>query len=112
MRLYETVIILKPAMSDQEVTDFLDKTKGAITGGGGDMVGQDNWGRRKLLHMIGKAREGVYLYFKYRASTSLLEKLGHSFRVSDLVLRHSFTLMRERKVKEKKPKKAKASAAV
>ncbi|MBI5623399.1 MAG: 30S ribosomal protein S6 [Elusimicrobia bacterium] len=111
MRLYETVLILKPVMTDQEVAELSDKTKASISGGGGEVLSQDNWGRRKLLHMIGKSREGVYLYFKYRASTALLEKLGHTFRVSDQVLRHSFTLMRERKVREKKPKKAKASAA-
>lgn len=110
MRQYETVLILKPVMSDQEVTDFLEKTKAAITGGHGEVVSQDNWGRRKLIHMIGKAREGVYLYFKYRASSGLLEKLDHSFKVSDSVMRHSFILLRERKVKEKR-KKAKAPAA-
>lgn len=110
MRLYETVLILKPAMSDQEVADVMEKTKAAIGGGNGEVVSQDNWGRRKLLHMIGKSREGVYLYFKYRAAPALLEKLGHSFKVSDSILRHSFTLMRERKVKEK-PKKSKAPAA-
>jgi small subunit ribosomal protein S6 len=99
-------------MTDQEVAEFLDKTKGSIAGGGGEVVSQDNWGRRKLLHMIGKSREGVYLYFKYRAAPTLIEKLDHGFKVSDSVLRHSFTLMRERKVREKKPKKAKASAAV
>jgi len=110
MQIYETVLILKPVMSDPEVADFVEKTKVSIAGEGGEVVNQEIWGRRKLTHFIGKAREGVYVYMKYKAAPALLRKLAHNFSVSDSVLRDMTVLVRDRKMREKKPKKAKPAA--
>ena len=59
MQIYETVLILKPVMSDPEVAEFLEKTKQTITAEGGEVVNSEVWGRRKLTHFIGKARTAV-----------------------------------------------------
>jgi len=108
MQTYETVLILKPAMSDPEVAEFVEKTKQQITADGGEITTQEIWGRRKLTHMIGKAREGVYAYFKYRAGGSTVKKLNHTFSISDNVMRNMTVVSRDRKLKVK-PKKAKAA---
>ena len=111
MQIYETVLILQPAMSDPEVAEYAEKTKQAISADGGEIVTQEIWGRRKLTHMIGKARDGVYAYFKFKAPTTLLKKLNHSFAISDSVLRNMTVVAKDRKMKEKKTKpKAKAAA--
>ena len=111
MQIYETVLILKPVMSDPEVAAFLEKTKQTIAADGGEVVNHEVWGRRKLTHFIGKAREGVYVYMKYRAAPALLRKLAHNYSVSDDVLRDMTVVARDRKMREKKPKKAKPAAA-
>lgn len=110
MQTYETVLILKPAMSDPEVADFVEKTKQTITADGGEIVSQEIWGRRKLTHMIGKAREGVYAYFKYRAGAATIKKMNHGFSITDNVMRNMTVVSRDRKLKVK-PKKAKAAPA-
>jgi small subunit ribosomal protein S6 len=110
MQIYETVLILKPVLSDPEVAEFVEKTKQVITSEGGEIASSEVWGRRKLTHFIGKAREGVYAYFKYKAQPALLKKLSHNFSVSDTVLRDMTVLVRDRKMREKKPKKAKPAA--
>ena len=61
MSTYETVLILKPTLSDPEVAQFVEKTKQSISSDGGELVNHEVWGRRKLTHLIGKAREGVAL---------------------------------------------------
>ena len=110
MQIYETVLILKPVMSDPEVAEFLEKTKQTISAEGGEVVNSEVWGRRKLTHFIGKAREGVYVYLKHKAQPALLKKLAHNFSVSDDVLRDMTVAVHDRKVREKKPKKAKPAA--
>lgn len=110
MQVYETVLILKPVMSDPEVAEYVEKTKLAISTDGGELVAQEIWGRRRLTHMIGKAREGVYAYLKYKAAPSLLKKMGHTFHITDNVLRAMTVLSQDRKMREKKAKKAKAPA--
>lgn len=110
MHIYETVLILKPVMSDPEVADFVEKTKQTISGDGGEILSNEIWGRRKLTHLIGKAREGVYAYFKYRANPPLLKKLSHNFSIAENIIRNMTVLARDRKMRVK-PKKAKVAAA-
>ena len=113
MDIYETVLILKPVMSDPEVAEFVEKTKQTIAGDGGEIVTQEIWGRRKLTHIIGKNREGVYTFFKYKASPSLLKKLSHNFSIADNIMRNMTVLAQDRKmrIKAKKPKKAAAASS-
>ena len=92
MDIYETVLILKPVMSDPEVSEFVDKTKQTIAGDGGEIVTQEIWGRRKLTHPIGKNREGVYTYFKYKANPGLLKKLSHNFSIADNIMATKTTI--------------------
>lgn len=111
MQIYETVLILKPVLSDPEVAEYAEKTKQTIAGDGGEVINHEIWGRRKLTHMIGKAREGVYVYFKYKAAGSLLKKLGHNFSISETVIRNMTVVAQDRKMREKKAKsKVKAPA--
>lgn len=111
MQIYETVLILKPVMSDPEVAEFVEKTKLVISGESGELVNHEIWGRRKLTHVIGKAREGVYVYMKYKATPALLKKMSHNFSVSDEVIRDMTVVAQDRKMREKKPKKIKPAAA-
>ncbi len=111
MHIYETVLILKPVLSDPEVATFVDKTKQSIAGDGGEIVTQEIWGRRKLTHLIGKNREGVYAYFKYKGTPSLLKKLSHDFSISESILRNMTVIARDRKMREKKAKVKKTPVA-
>ncbi|MHB2027058.1 MAG: 30S ribosomal protein S6 [Elusimicrobiota bacterium] len=88
MSLYEAILILKPALSDSEAGESLEKIRAGIVQDGGTIVGSEAWGRRKLIHMIGKAREGIYLYLKYRAGSALVKKLDHQFGLNGDILRH------------------------
>ncbi len=111
MQIYETVLILKPVLSDPEVAEFVEKTKQTIVGDSGEIVAQEIWGRRKLTHIIGKHREGVYAFFKYKANGGLLKKLSHNFSISDNIIRAMTVLAQDRKMREKKKKpKAKVAA--
>ena len=87
MLTYETIILIHPRLSDQEVAEFAEKTKGAITKGGGEVLGEDRWGRRKLAYPIGSSREGFYLYLKYNAKGALVNEMSRQFRIQEDILR-------------------------
>lgn len=111
MPVYETTIILKPVLSDPEVAELVEKTKKSIASDGGEIISQEIWGRRKLTHPIGKSREGVYAYFKFKSAASLPGKLNHGLQISDNVLRHMTVMTLDRKMREKKKTKKAAPAA-
>jgi small subunit ribosomal protein S6 len=112
MSTYETVLILKPTLSDPEVAQFVEKTKQAISSDGGEIVNHEIWGRRKLAHLIGKAREGVYAYFKYKGQPALAQKMGRGFSLAESVMREMTVIALDRKMREKKIKPKKAASRV
>ncbi|MFA6091425.1 MAG: 30S ribosomal protein S6 [Elusimicrobiota bacterium] len=87
MLTYETVVIVQPKLSDEAVVEFIDKTKKTIQKGGGEILSEDRWGRRKLAYPIKHAREGYYFYLKFQAPGALVQKMGQQFRITEDILR-------------------------
>lgn len=85
--IYETVLVVKPQLSDQEVGGIVDKTRQLISGEGGSILNEDRWGRRKLAYQIKHCREGFYVYLKFNAPPSLVGRLEQHFRLQEPVLR-------------------------
>jgi len=56
---YETVIILTPVLSEQQMKDAVKGYRELITGNGGEMVHEENWGLTKLAYPIDKKRHGI-----------------------------------------------------
>ena len=106
MPIYETVVVVKPQFSDPEVLELIEKTKKVISSEGGEILGEDKWGRRKLTYPIKQAREGFYAYLKFQAPTQTLGKLSHHFRVVDSFLRTITVVAKERKLRPAKVKAA------
>ena len=47
----------------------------------------DNWGMRKLAYEIRQRNEADYRYYRFQAEAPLLERLDHSLKITDGVLR-------------------------
>lgn len=105
MQIYETVVVLKPQLSDPEITELVEKTRKVVSGEGGEILNEDKWGRRKLTYPIKQAREGFYVYIKFQGPPACLNRLGHHFRVTDSVLRTLTVQEKKKKLIKVKVKK-------
>ena len=107
---YETVLIVKPQLSDEEVTKAVDAVKTVITKAGGEVLAEDKWGRRRLAYPIRKEREGFYSYLKFNAPSTILQSLNQHFRVTEDVMRHLTVTVQDRPSKPRKIRKKPAPA--
>src|SRR5919198_2915783 len=55
--------------------------------GAGTLDRADNWGMRKLAYEIRQRNEADYRYYRFQAEPPLLERLDHSLKIADGVLR-------------------------
>ena len=53
----------------------------------GTVKHENNWGLRKLAYEIGQRTEADYRWFRFEAPSDLLERLDHSLKIADGVLR-------------------------
>lgn len=87
MRTYETVIIVKPQLSDGEVGEFVTKAKELIAKNGGEVTSEEKLGRRKFTHEINHVRDGFYLYLKFKAEPNFIKVWDDAMKLNEKVLR-------------------------
>ncbi|MCX7047074.1 MAG: 30S ribosomal protein S6 [Candidatus Sumerlaeota bacterium] len=95
MAVYEIVVILDPALNDdqavaqvEDIKRRLSETKGiAITA-------QNHWGRRKMAYPVEKKPEGNYIVFRFTHDPTGgavdFTELERHLRFSEAVMRHIF----------------------
>jgi small subunit ribosomal protein S6 len=91
MRRYELMLVLRPDLADDKVQAALERTARAIAGGGGQIVKQAPWGRRRLAYPIDHHREGSYYVVLFEAPPTAISELERGLLISEEVLRHLVT---------------------
>jgi small subunit ribosomal protein S6 len=94
MRHYEIVVLVHPDQSEQ-VPAMLERYKGIVAAGGGNVHRVEDWGRRQLAYPIAKVHKAHYILMNIEIDQKILGELNGSFRFSDAVLRHLVVSMDE-----------------
>ncbi|MDA3853941.1 MAG: 30S ribosomal protein S6 [Bacteroidales bacterium] len=88
MNHYETVFILTPVLSDEQMKEAVTKFKAVLSENGAEFVNEENWGLKKMAYPIKKKSTGFYNLLQFKAeSGEVVEKLELQFRRDDRVLR-------------------------
>ncbi len=84
---YETVFILTPVLSEDQVKEAVNTYEKLIKDNGGEIVNRENWGMRKLAYPIQKKSTGFYNLFEYRVDGSFIEKYEVMMKRDERVMR-------------------------
>jgi small subunit ribosomal protein S6 len=84
---YETVFILTPVLSNEQMNEAVDKFRKILTDNGAIIVHENNWGLRKLAYPIQKKNTGFYYLIEFKASGELINKLEIEYKRDERVMR-------------------------
>ena len=84
---YETVFIMTPVLSNEQMNEAVDKFRKILTDNGAIIVHENNWGLRKLAYPIQKKNTGFYYLLEFQASGELINKLEIEYKRDERVLR-------------------------
>lgn len=87
MRLYETIFIASPTLTEEQVDELVKQYEGIIAEQGGELLKTDKWGRKKLAYEVQKFSEGYYTLFEMNAGPKLIAELERRFRNNDAVIK-------------------------
>jgi small subunit ribosomal protein S6 len=87
LRHYETMIITKPTLTDEEQAKIIENVKNAISQNGGEVVAVDNIGVRELAYPINKFERGHYYIVYYKAPAEAVLELERQMRYNEDLLR-------------------------
>ena len=87
MNQYETVFILTPVLSDDQMKETVEKFKGVLVNAGAEIISEENWGLKKLAYPIDKKTTGFYVLIEFNAAPEIIKTLEIAYRRDEKVLR-------------------------
>ena len=84
---YETVVILNPVLSQEQVAETVDKFRKILTDSGAMIVHENNWGLRKLAYPIQKKNTGFYYLTEFKSDGAVIGKLELEYKRDERVMR-------------------------
>ena len=112
MNHYETVFILNPVLSEDQIKEAVKKFAAIITDKGGKFVNQEDWGLKKLAYPIQNKKSGFYHLFEYTVDGAAINPLEVEFRRDERVMRYLTVKLDKHSIAwaEKRVKKLKETA--
>jgi small subunit ribosomal protein S6 len=111
---YETVFIMTPVLSDEQMKEAVKKFRDYLIQQGAEIVFEDNWGMRKLAYPIQKKSTGFYHLIEFRSEGSVIRDLEVTFKRDERIIRYITVKLDKHSLayNEKKRKKAKEETPV
>lgn len=87
MNHYETVFILTPVLSADQIKEAVEKFTNMITVEGGVVVNKEEWGQRKLAYPIKRMTSGYYVFIEFDAEPKFINTLEVNYRRDENIIR-------------------------
>lgn len=87
LKNYETVFILTPVLSDEQMKDTIDKFIDVLKNNGAEIVNEERWGLKKLAYPILHKSTGFYSLVEFNAEPQVVAVLEKEFKRDEKVMR-------------------------
>ena len=88
MRRYETILIVRPNVAEDEIEAITSKAIATIEGDGGTIIRINKWGLKKLAYLIKKETQGYYVYIDYAGVPASVAEIERIFRIDDRIIKY------------------------
>ncbi|MBV2247998.1 MAG: 30S ribosomal protein S6 [Lentimicrobium sp.] len=114
MKNYETVFIMTPVLSDEQMKEAVGKFQKMLKDKGAEIVHEDHWGLRKMAYPIQKKTSGFYHLIEFKAEGPVIADIEVAFKRDERILRFLTVALDKHAVaynEKKRLNKAAAAAA-
>ena len=95
MKEYELTVLIHPDL-EVDLDAPLTKVRDIIKNAGGEIVSEDNWGKKKLAYRINKEDFAVYVYMDVKLPADAPLKISNTLNITDEVLRYLLVTVDEK----------------
>jgi len=98
MNCYETLFIVKPTLTEEEINAQIEKVKAILVKEGAELVATDDMGMRKLAYPVQKNSRGYYTVLFFKANGEFISELERNLKINEEVIK--FLTVKYSKTKE------------
>ena len=88
MNQYETVFILNPVLSEDQIKEAVKKFETFLLDKGAKFINKENWGLKKLAYPIQNKKSGFYHLFEFAVDPNAIASLEVEYRRDERVMRY------------------------
>jgi len=92
---YELTVLIHPDL-EVDLDAPLNKVRDIIKTAGGEIISEDNWGKKKLAYRINKEDFAVYVYMDVKLPADAPLKISNTLNITDEVLRYLLVTVDEK----------------
>lgn len=90
MKEYELVVLIHPDL-EIDLEKPLNGVRDLVKSAGGEIVSEDNWGKKKLAYSVKGQNFAVYVVCDVKLPSDAPLKISNALNISDEVLRYLLT---------------------
>ncbi|HEY7711157.1 MAG TPA: 30S ribosomal protein S6 [Candidatus Entotheonella sp.] len=87
-RIYETIFVLHPDLTDEDVNAGVQNTVALLESHGSEIIRTERGGKRRLAYPVEKQRYGFYSLIHFHGTNEALSELERMYRLNERVLRY------------------------
>jgi len=87
MKEYELTVLMHPDL-EMNLDPALAKIRKIVTDNGGEIAGEDNWGKKKLAYQIKGQEYAVYMFFGVKLPAAAPAKISTVLNITDEAIRY------------------------
>ena len=87
MNTYETVFIMNPVLSEDQIKETVKKFITYIKTNKGSVTHEENWGLKKLKYAIQKKKTGFYYLLEFQGNGEIINDFEIEFKRDERVIR-------------------------
>ena len=87
MNTYETVFIMNPVLSEEQIKETVKKFTSHIKSKKGTVTHEENWGLKKLKYAIEKKKTGFYYLLEFQAEGNMINNFEVEFKRDERIIR-------------------------
>ncbi|MDQ5982750.1 MAG: small subunit ribosomal protein [Patescibacteria group bacterium] len=95
MKEYELTVLIHPDL-EADLETPLNKVREIVKAAGGEIVSEDNWGKKKLAYRIKREDFAVYVYMDVKLPAEAPLKISNTLNITDEVLRYLLVTVDEK----------------
>jgi small subunit ribosomal protein S6 len=88
LREYETVFLVKPDLTDDNVDKVKDRIRTIVGREGGKMIRFTTWGKKKTMYPIAKQPRAIFIHAHYLGGSNMVAEIERNLHNYDEVSRY------------------------
>jgi small subunit ribosomal protein S6 len=84
---YEVTYVLRPNLEENEIAERTTAIADSLKQNGGEILGQETLGKKRLAYEINDVREGIYAVLRFRSEAATAHELERQLGLNEDVMR-------------------------